>query len=87
MNKKPKKRKKIFVKLFSGYVLWMHSLDVFMQTALVLGAMRAVRTTFLRILAAFDLQVTPHVSQPAVILAAVRTLEYTWLLVKITRKF
>lgn len=53
----------------------MHSLDVFVQTALVLGAVGAIRATLLRILAAFDLQVAPHVPQPAVILAAVRTLE------------
>lgn len=65
----------------------MHSLDVFMQTALVLGAMRAIRTTFLRILAAFDLQMTPHVPQPAIILAAFRTLEETRFLVEITGKF
>lgn len=68
-------------------ILWMHSLDVFMQTALVLGAMWAVRATFLRILATFDLQVTSHIPQPAVIFAAIRALEETRFLVKITGKF
>lgn len=65
----------------------MHSLDMFMQTALVFGAMRAIRATLLRILPAFDLQMTPHVPQPSVILAAIRTLEETRFLIEITGKF
>lgn len=65
----------------------MHSLDVLMQAALVLGAMRAIRATLLRILATFDLQMTPHVPQPSVILAAVRTLEEARFLVEMTGKF
>lgn len=58
-----------------------------MQTALVFGAMRAIGATFLWILAAFDLQMAPHVPQPSVILAAIRTLEETRFLIEITGKF
>lgn len=58
-----------------------------MQTALVFGTMRAVRATLLRILSAFDLQVTPHIPQPSVVLAAIRALEETRFLVEITGKF
>lgn len=57
--------------------------DVLVQASLVLGAMRAVRTTLLRILAALDLQVGLHVSQPAVSVAAFRTREATRPLVEV----
>lgn len=82
MNKK-KEKKTDFVKLCE-IILWMHSLDVFMKAALVFGAMRAIRATLLRILAAFDLQVTPHIPVPAVILAAIRTLKDTRVLIEIS---
>lgn len=59
--------------------------DVFVQTALVFRAMRAVRAALLRILAALNLQVVLHVPEPAVTLATVRTLVTTWILVEAAR--
>lgn len=58
--------------------------DVLLQTALVFGAMRAVRAALCRILAALDLQVILHIPQPAVTFTAPRAPEATRFLVEIT---
>lgn len=57
--------------------------DVLVQASLIPGAMRTVGTTLLRILAALDLQVSLHVPQPAVTVAAPRTRKTTGVLVEI----
>lgn len=49
--------------------------NVFLQTASVFGTMWTVGAALLRLLAALDLQMILHVPQPAVFLAAFRTLE------------
>lgn len=58
---------------------------MFLQTALVFGTMWTIGATLGRILAALDLQVVPHVPQPAIILAAPRTVEATRSLVGVLR--
>lgn len=71
----------------SARLVIVHSENVLLQTAPVLGAMWAVRATLCRILAAFDLHVILHVPQPAVILAAIWTFEGTRLFVEVAAPF
>lgn len=63
----------------------MNPENVFLQTALIFRTMWTVRATLGRIFAALDPQVIPHVSQPAIILATLRTLEATWISVDVFR--
>lgn len=61
----------------------MNPENMFLQTASVFGAMWTVRAALLRLLAALDLQMILHVPQPAVFLAALRTLEGARFLVEV----